>query len=591
MTRTCLRIPWLLGLIGLLGLLGPPTRAQEPNIRRLEIEVTAVSGKSIYIDRGREDKLEIGDRLQLFPAGSPRVGAVIRSVSRASARAELNRAGTEVDVGTRGEVWVPESRFAPPHEEPAPQPTPAREPPATTDPAGQAAQADQAEPKLQTEPGALEEAQPPVWEYPPEEWDTDLPLLAPAHVREPEERDWRYRGRVFTGFDYTKDNQYGNTYDIYRSGVDLEIENLLKQGGIIQFDAEYYSRSAKVDNGSNSDDTDFLLRRASYRWGGIRGRPDSWEVGRFLQAEFPELGLLDGAEYVHQLDSGSRLGASAGFLTEPNDDSDTGDDLAASVFYRYVSDPDETFAFGTAYQKSWHNGDADRDLLINTLDYYANRNTTVHATTWVDFYTSGDDRKDSSVELSQMYFDARHRTDAGNGAGVFASYLRWPDIERDEYQGLTDEQIDKNKVGRVGANGWLRTSKRTRLHTRGDFWKDQDDSGWSGSLRWSLRDILYKKGEVSFEVYGSEGKFNNAAGGRIYANRRFNYGFLNLYWDSTNFKQDNFDGSQGELLQNRVGFSYDTVTLKKWDISLWGEKRLGDEQDSWSMGIFLQRTL
>jgi len=534
---------------------GLPARAQEQNIRRIDINVTAVSGKSITIDRGREDKLEDGDRIQLFPIGGKRTPAVVRSVSRTSARAELTGTVAGVDVGTRGEVWLPESRFDPPAEEPQQQDAPEL----------------------------------PAWEYPPENWDTELPLLAPAKARTPEERDWRFFGRVYTSFDYTDDDQFGNTYDAWRSGTDFDIENPFKRGGVIQFKADYYTRSADVADGNDTDESELLIRRASYRWGGIRGGPSSWEVGRFLHREFAELSVVDGAEFVHQLDSGSRLGASAGFLPEPTDQFETGDDLATSVFYRYVSDPEETFSFGTAYQKTWHKGAADRDLLINTVDYFANRNTSVHATTWVDFYTSGDDRKDQSIELTQMQFDARHRSDAGNGAGIFASYLRWPDIQRNEFQTLPDDQIENNKVARIGANGWLRTSGKTRLHTRVDYWEDQDDTGGSGSLRWSLRDILYERGEVSFEVYGSQGKFSDALGVRIYANRRLDHGYLNLYWDSTNFEQTDFIGSQEELLQHRLGFSYDTTTLKKWDLSFWGEKRLGDEQDSWSAGVFLQR--
>jgi hypothetical protein len=478
-------------------------------------------------------------------------------VTRTSARAELTGAVAGVDVGTRGEVWLPESRFEPLAEKPLPP--------------------------------AQDGAEPPTWEHPPEDWDTELPLLAPAEAREPAERDWRFFGRIYTGFDYTDDDQYGSTYDTFRSGLEFDLENPFKRGGLIHFDADYYSRSADVDNGNDSDDSKLLIRRASYRWGGIRGRPNTWEVGRFLHQEFPELSVIDGAEFVHQLDSGSRLGGSVGFLPEYDDDFSSGDDLATSVFHRYVSGPEEAFSFGTAYQKTWHKGSADRDLLINTVDIFANGNTSAHATTWVDFYTSSDDRKDKSVELTQMQFDARYRSDAGNGVGIFASHLRWPDIQRSEFQRLTDEQIEKNKVGRIGANGWLRTSPRTRLHTRVDYWEDQDDSGGAGRLRWSLRDIFYERGEVSFEAYGSQGKFNDVVGGRVNANRRFSYGFLNLYWDSTNFEQDGFNGSQSELLQHRAGFSYDTTTLRDWDLSFWGEKRLGDEQDSWSAGIFLQR--
>jgi len=477
-------------------------------------------------------------------------------------------------VGTTGEVWLPEARFVVTAVDPEPRvgkPKPRAGKPATPAPV------------------APDTTEPLVWESPPEDWDTDLPLLAPIYSPKPEEREVRYYGRFYTGFDYSDDDLYDNTFESWRTGLEFDIENPLKRGGLVHFDAKFFSHSSDVADGQDVSDSELLIRRASYRWGGIRNHPSSWEVGRFQHREFPELGVVDGAEFVHHLDSGSRLGASAGFLPEPTDQFETGDDLAASVFYRYVSDPEETLSFGTAFRKTWHDGAADRDLLVNTFDYYASRNTSVHATTWIDFYTSSDERKDQSVELTQMQLNARHSTDAGNGMGIFASYLRWPDIERFEFPSLTDEQINNNKVGRVGVNGWLRMSKRQRLSTRVDGWQDQDDSGGSGSLRWSLRDVLYKRGEVSFEVFGSEGKFSDELGGRIYATRQLDHGFINLYWDATKFEQEGFNGSQKDLLQHRVGFSYDTVALKKWDLSFWGEKRLGDEQDSWSAGVFLQR--
>jgi len=570
----------LLSLGLLLGTL--PAVAQVQNVRRLEVNVTAVSDRSVYIDHGRESQVEAGDRLLLFPAGRAQVRAVIRSVSRTGARAELTGTVDGMDVGTLGEVWLPEARFVVTAPAKDPEPQPGKPVPRAGKPATAAAAAPEA-------PEAPKTAEALVWESPPEDWDESLPLLAPAHSPEPEEREVRYHGRVYTGFDYTEDDQYGSTYDVWRSGVDFDVENPFKRGGLVHFDAKYYSRSSEVEDGQDRDDSELLIRRASYRWGGIRNQPSSWEVGRFQHKEFPELGVVDGAEFVRQLDSGSRVGASAGFLPEPTDQFETGDDMATSVFYRYVSDPEETFSFGTAYRKTWHDGAPDRDLLVSTLDYYASRNTSVHATTWIDYYTSSDERKDQSLELTQLQLNARHSTDAGNGAGIFASYLRWPDIERFEFQSLTDEQINNNKVGRVGVNGWLRMSNKHRLSTRLDGWQDQDDSGGSGSLRWSLRDVLYNRGEVSFEVFSSEGKFSDALGGRVYASRRLDRGFINLYWDSTKFEQDNFNGGQEDLLQHRVGFSYDTVALKKWDLSLWSEKRLGDEQDSWSAGVFLQR--
>lgn len=559
---------------------GARVDAQEPNIRRLEVTVTAVSGKSIYIDIGREALVEPGDQLRLFPPGGSPVRAEILSVSRTSSRAVIRGSTAGIDVGTRGEVWIAEARVAEDSEQAASKPQASATPPPVEPPEVQAPEQPAVEPKADEHP---------PWEHPPESWDSEMPLLAPAYTLAPEERDVRIHGRAFTGFDYTDDGKFDSTYQSWRSGMDLEIENGFGRGGVLFLEADFYTRSANVDDGEDDTDTDFRLDRASYRWGGLRGQPDSWEVGRFFHMEFPELGALDGVEFVHRMDSGSRLGASLGFLPEPTDEFKTAKDFGAAVFHRYVSDESEAFTFGTAYQKTMHEGSLDRDLLINTLEYHPSRSTTVHATSWVDFYTSSDDRKNSSVELTQLLFDAQHRSDAGHGVGIFASRLRWPDMKRHEFQSLTDEQIEDNKVSRIGTNGWLKLSKRTRLSSRVDYWEDQDDSGESGRLRLGVRDFFYDRGEVSFEAYGSKGKFSDTVGGRVNANRRFDNGFLNLYWDTTEFHQVDFDGDQEDLLDHRAGLSYDTSVLGKWDVSVFVENRFGDEQDSWSVGFFLQR--
>lgn len=564
-------VPWLL----IATAAGMPALAQEQNVRRVEVSVTAISGNSVYLDQGREALVREGDSVRLFPPGSDRIDGTIRSVSRTSSRAELRGSVTGIDVGTRGEIWIPEARF---DEQENAKPEPAEKPPAGAGAQGETPPAQ--------EPEKVEH---PPWEQPPENWDTDVPLLAPAHAREPEERERTWHGRIFTGYDYTNDDQYGSTYEIWRSGVDFEAENPFSRGGQLRFEADYFSRRADVEDGQGDSESRLRIDRLSYRWGGLRGRPNDWEVGRFLHKEFPELGVLDGGEYVHRLGSGSRMGVSLGFLPEPTDEFKTGDDFEVALFHRFVSDESETFSFGTAYQKTWHEGAADRDLLVNTLEYHPNRNTSVHTTTWVDFYTSGDTRKNASLELSQAQFDARYRSDRGNGAGIFASHLRWPDIQRNEFQNLTDQQIADNYTSRIGTNGWLRTSKRTRLSTRIDYWEDQDDSGTGGSVRFSLSDLLYDRGEVSFEVFTNQGKFSDATGGRVYASRRLDHGFLNAYLDATNFEQVDFLGSQADLQQYRAGLSYDTSFLNSWDLSLYAEDRFGDEQDSWSVGVFLQR--
>ena len=83
------------GLVLLLAaaLLAGPVRASDEDEVRVEVHVTAVTGSDLYLDAGREQGLEPGDRVRLWPAGASQVQARIVSVSRSTARGAGRRWG------------------------------------------------------------------------------------------------------------------------------------------------------------------------------------------------------------------------------------------------------------------------------------------------------------------------------------------------------------------------------------------------------------------------------------------------------------------------------------------------------------------
>ena len=83
--------------------------------------------------------------------------------------------------------------------------------------------------------------------------------------------------------------------------------------------------------------------------------------------------------------SGHRVGASVGFMPEPNAQFESGKDFQVAAFYRWVADATERLSAAAAVQKTWHNGATDRDLLITNLHYVPLEGWTFHGTTWVDF--------------------------------------------------------------------------------------------------------------------------------------------------------------------------------------------------------------
>ena len=555
-------------LLALLWMLSAPgANAFQDDVHIVEVRVTAVSIGGVFIDHGRADGLRTGDQVRFFPLGRPVSTGVVRAVSRTSSRVEV-QAIEGLEVGVVGRVRIPVTRLA-------------------TEPV-------EGEGEDATEPEEADELsddvpEHPPWEHPPESWDESMPLLAPVEQIEPEDRKARVSGRAYVDGLSTWDNgPVDQRFLIARSGVDVLYENVFGRGGALSFDGEISHRLSRVA-GQDEDETFGRLDRFSYGWGFGADEPRSYEVGRFLQREFPEFGVLDGFEFGQRLPNGDRVGASFGYLPEPSKTMDTGDDLQIAGYYRFVSDPDERVTVGTGFQKTWHQGHPDRDLAIVTALAQPVDRMSLYGSAWVDFYGDGDTAKPDAVELTQLQLSSTYTTEGGHGGGLFASHFRWPDLERDEFGSLTPEQIRRNRTSRIGVNGWGRLSEHVRLSGRFDYWEDQDGNGFSGEIRADLADLLYDRGLVSLSVFETEGQFTSGLGARVFANRRFDAGTVTGSWDATSFEQSGFVGSQETLLHQTLRAGWDTTLDSGWDLSFFAERRFGDQQDSISVGLFVQR--
>lgn len=538
-----------------LGALCARSAAQDTAFERIEVRVTAASGALVVLDRGAQAGLAPDDRVRLFPFGAPLVEGRVRSLAADSSTAELASGAPAIEIGTLGEVLVPRERLE--RTEPAPPQSGPEHPP---------------------------------WEHPPEAWESEQPLLAPAHGRAPEERPARVSGRAFLQSDLILDHGASQSeYLLARGGIDLLWENPFRRGGALAFDGEVFHRTADFNDASDEAETLVRPRRLSYASGGVRGEPNRYEIGRFLSHEFPEFGLVDGFEYARRTESGDRFGFSAGFLPEPTDELRTGRDLAGALFYRAVFGADEELALGTGYQKSWHEGQADRDLFVGNVAWRASSRLFVHAAAWIDYYGGADDLKAPGFEVTQLSANAAYRSPAGHSLGFFGSLVRWPQVLRSEFASLPDEEIRNGEVQRVGLYASRKLSEHTRLSGRADVWRDQDDDGSNGDLRLSLRDLLFERGEVSFSGYFTRGKFSSGLGLRSSATKRFAESQVVLAFDVANLEQDSdFAGTQ-DLLQSSLRAEWDTTLGAAWDLSLFLEERFGDQQDSTALGFLLQR--
>ncbi len=577
MSRPALIAGLLLGLAA-VGSAAEPVRASagdaiDERFERIEVRVTAIGAASIFLDAGRDAGLADGDRVELFPSTGPMVRGVVRSLSSSSSRIELLDPAGGLVVGDRGEALVPRERL-----EPAPA-----EVPEATGPDAEAAPIQ--EPR---QPADLPEH--PPWELDLDGVAADAPLLAPIEAVTPDERPMDWYGRLWFDLGSTEDREgTESSNESLRTGFDVTFENAFGIGGSLELDAEVYERLLSVEGEPDETDGTLRLDRLSYLWGGDRERPTSWQVGRFHSRGMPEFGRLDGVEYRRRLADGSSWGAHLGLLPEPGGKGSTGDDQTIGLFHRWVDGPDETLTVQSGLQKTWHEGHADRDLLVVTSTWRPAPRAFLYASAWLDLYGSDDTAKGSGLELTQLFASGTWRTEAGHGWGVTLSHFRIPELLRSEFDPVTAEQLADDRTTRLGLRGWRKLGDGLRLEARGDRWEDQDDSGGRLNLELSARDRLYEGGEVRVGVFHNDNKYSSGPGLRLSASKDTPGGWLRLSFESFETTNDDFFGEQETLGTSLLRASWDLGLPGDWDLSLSLEERFGDAEDATTLGLFVQK--
>ncbi len=527
---------------------------------RVDVVVTAVSGGNVYLDKGRAEAIEPGDSILLYPMGHSPVPATVRAVSRTSSRAELAPGSPTLAIGDRGEVVMPAAR----RQSVAPQDAQ----------------------DGQTAPGKTDH---PEWSQDKESFDGTQPLLAPAFGILPEERPMKVYGRVFTQFNGTWDQQNDNSFELWRTGANVTVENPFGQGGQVHVAGDIWRRDSELGSGGGEQTSRARLDRASYLWGGTRYSTERWEVGRFLQHAFPELGVLDGFEVEHRTAGGGLVGGSFGSMPEPFAEMKSGQDVQGAVFYRSDPGDDDPLRFGVAYQNTWHEGAQDRNLFVGTFDADLSDLVSVFGEALVDVYGSGDSVKDKGLEVTEARVNGLWRVDPHTGVGVHVSHVRWPELKRHEFGDLTPEQLQDNEVTRVGADAWHDVTEHLRVNGQVDSWQDQNDTGMSGNLRAALRELLWSRGEVAVDLFITEGAFTKGTGVRVSGNRAIDdIGFATLSWETSSYDSDSVASGGDNLDQQALRASLDRALGEGWTVSLYAERRLGGSTDSYNVGIFVQ---
>lgn len=553
---------WLaLGMM-LVCVLAHRARSQEPSkLEKVELRATSTAADgSVHVDRGVRDGLEVGDRVEFFPReGGPRPGSV-REVSERSAVVELLNVGAPIPAGTRGEVLIPQSRL---DALTAQQPAPVG--------------------------GAPDAADHPPWAAQDEEWTQGMPLLAQVGAVKPQEREPRLTGRTwFSGDQIFASEGRSDTY--LRLGAALQLENPFGNGGVLSFDGEGLYRANDWPDEESDDGIDLCLDRASYAWGGDRFESTRWEVGRFLQYGMPEFGVLDGAEWRKRLPNGDSVGVSLGFMPEIDEDQGTGDDLQLGASYQWLVDEAGRLRLEAGFQKTLHDSDQDRDLLVAKASYLPAEGWDLRGTAWVDFYGSEDDAKDAAAEMTQAWLSTRRTWQPGELAELSYRHLAFPELEREEFEPVLFDQLAGDHYDRLALRLERPFSEHRRGRAEAGAWVDEDDAGGDLELGLGLDEVLFERGRADLSLFGTLGRFLWLAGLRASIGQAGPSGSWELFYEIAASHQDDFSSDLDDLYQHRLGVRQDFASIDGWNLSLHAAGTLWDEDYGVQLGLFLVRS-
>lgn len=527
----------------------PSARAQEKPSARIEVRVLAVTPAGVTLDAGADRGVSVGDRVELFPDGAPQAVAVVRVVTKQSARADWVGSAAGVLPGSRAEIVLTHS----------------------------------AKPQNQTASAPTHSP----WTRPAGGIDANRPLLAPYDGTDAEPEPMRFRGRAFLQLDQLLDRTRRRNYSLARTGLDFTLENALGAPGALAFDGEIFDRRVRDKRFPEEDSTLARLDRLSYRGGEAAGSPVRYEVGRFLQSEFPELGMTDGAEVTFRPSASDRFGASAGLMPSFTPSLSSEDDAQGSVYYRHSFDEADLSSLGVAYQKTWHEGQADRDLVVLSGRHLQPDGLTLTGSAWIDYYRSGERTRSEGPELTQLFLVASHPLGKDAGLGATANYVRFQDILADELPPFASNVLAQTRILRTGVHGWVQLGGGWRASARADRWSDSSESGGSGEARLDVRDLLLSQGRLTGAIFASEGRTSSLRGFRLGAQQDTRLGSFGIGYDFGAAQSDFASGLDERSRQHILRASWDADLGRSWNLGAYVEHRFGTRQDTYLIGFLL----
>ncbi|MCA8953359.1 MAG: hypothetical protein KDE27_27855 [Planctomycetes bacterium] len=533
--------------------------AQQTEERTVQVTVTSVSARSIFLDQGRNAGLTVGAIVQLFPPGVASLEVEVRAVSNTSARAVLPPDLPPPPIGTRGEVHVEVAATG------GAPPGPAVGPVSRTVPDH------------------------PPWERNEPTRDAEQPLLVPTFGQRPDERPAELDGRLFAIGQWTRDNggDRSSDYLLGRFGVRADATNWLGAAERIRFAGEFDERRVMVPDRPDQSDSSGRIDLLSVALGTEQWAPTGFEVGRFYSSVLPEIGLVDGAEVVRRYQNGLRFGGGVGAYPRPFPSRMTTDDMGAHAFVDFTANAQRTFAATLGFQKTWHRGAPDRDLVLVRLEGRPATGVSLFGSAKVDIYTSGDTIKGSGPELTEAFGTARW--DGRNaGTGLSLTHFSWPELKRAEYQNLPVELVQNGEVERASWSGWVRPWNPVRGRLRFDTWRDQDRDGTSVTFDGDVRDVIGDGSSLLVSVFRSDGGFSSGPGARVLLRAPLAGGAWRAGYRWHRYELQGLVTGAETYTRQSAELGLGLPVSDNGDLDAVIEHWFGDRENAWSLGIYVQ---
>jgi hypothetical protein len=303
----------------------------------------------------------------------------------------------------------------------------------------------------------------------------------------------------------------------------------------------------------------------------------------------PEFGVLDGVEWQQRQENGNRYGASFGFLPEPDGEQQTGHDLQVAGWYRWVYDDSEHLSLTGGFQKTLHDGTSNRDLFIAKMHWVPADGWTLRGSTWVDYYDSRDDLKDSGLGLTRSLLSLTRRWEGNRGVDLRFRHDSFPETEREVSGGPILAELADDRVERVSMSAWRPAGKDSLLRAEVGAWVDEEDRGGDVELGIEVDDWYLERSRTSLALFAARGSFTTLAGVRVVYGREIGRGRWDLLYELAGHHLDGFADERDDLLQNRLRGSRVFDLAGGWRFSPYVEADYWDEELAWSLGFWLQR--